>query len=176
MDSTRLSVLIAAIGLLLLIARYRLRHRVDKRAELKQCREHPRLTLYLRDAATELVGDAAYRIWRFSLLVTNQSDRENSVVQAECRISYRTTGEIIHSVAIPVHTGPGEHVATISDLNVPLRLDGREARAGALSFGAPDSALAGHDIVGYTIALEDAHGQEYLAEPIVVMELDRENE
>ena len=97
MDSTRLSVLIAIIVAAVAVASYRLHRRADKRAELKEGRENPRLTLRLREAATELAGDPKYRIWRFSLLVTNQSDRENSVVHAECRISYRTTGDHIHN-------------------------------------------------------------------------------
>lgn len=170
-----LTVLIPILLTVLAVARYRLHHRADRRAELKERREHPRLTLYLHNAATELVDDATHRIWRFALLVTNHSDRENSVTHAECRISYRTTGEDIHTVAIPAHASHGDSGRSTGELTVPLQLDGREARKGVLSFRAPNSALAGHDIIGYTIALEDAHGKEYLAEPIVVMETGSES-
>ena len=54
--------------------------------------------LALGGVATELVGDAKHRIWTFSLLVTDQSDCEQSVVDAECRISYRTSGYHIRNV------------------------------------------------------------------------------
>ena len=134
------------------------------------------LSLYLRDADTALESDAEYRIWRFSLLVTNESDHENSVVDAECYILYRISGDHVHNVAIPVYTSPGEHVVSAAVLNVPLRLDGREAKAGVLSFRAPDSTLAEHDIVGYLIALSDAYGTVYRAEPIIVKEVIGDDE
>ena len=120
MDSTRLSVLIAIIVAAVAVASYRLHRRADKRAELKEGRENPRLTLRLREAATELGGDPKYRIWRFSLLVTNQSDCENSVVHARCRISYRTSGSHtrnvhtrnvdICNVDVPVYAGHGDNL------------------------------------------------------------------
>ena len=171
MDTAGLAILISAVGLVLLAASYRLKRQAAKRAELRERRQRPHLSLHLRDAATELVGDADYRIWRFSLLLTNRSDRENSVVRAECRIEYRNTGDHIYNVAIPVHTGQDGNVATIDELKLPTRLNGWEAKAGVLSFGAPESALAGHNIIGYLITIEDAHGEEYQVEAIVVMEV-----
>ncbi len=164
-------MLISVSNLLLGIASYRLKRQAGKRAELRERRECPELSLYLSDAATELIGDAGYRIWRFSLLVTNRSDRENSVVRAECRISYRTTGEHIHNVAIPSLMDRRGNATSNRELELPLRLDGRAAKAGVLSFGASNSTLAPHDIVSYIITLEDAYNKEYQIEAIVVMEV-----
>ena len=111
MNSTSLSALISILGAFVSaiaaavsVASYRLRRRADRRAELKASREDPSRSLYLRDAVTEVVGDDRCRVWRFSLTVTNESDRENSVVQAECRVAYRTSGEAIHNVSIPVYS------------------------------------------------------------------------
>ena len=171
MDITGIATLISVVSRVLGIDSYRLKRQAAKRAELRECRERPELSLYLSDAVTELIGDAEYRIWRFSLMVTNRSDRANSVVHAECRISYRTTVDHIHNVVIPSLTDTGENVASNRELQLPLRLDGRAAKAGVLSFGAPNSTLAGYDIVSYIITLEDAYGKEYYIEAIVVTEV-----
>ena len=176
MDTTGLALLISVAALVLGVATYHLKRRETKRAELRERLQSPQLSLYLRDAATELVGETKYRIWRFALLITNSSDRENSVVSAACGISYRTNGEHIHNVAIPVHVCRAENLASDSKLNLPLWLNGRDAKAGVLSFGAPDSVLAGRDIVGYVVTLEDANGKEYQAETIVVIEAGGEDE
>jgi len=164
-------VLISGSSLLLAIASYRLKRQAAKRAESRERRERPELSLYLSDAATELACDADYRIWRFSLLVANRSDRENSIVRAECRVSYRTTGGYIHNVAIPSLADHRESAASNREIELPLRLDGRAAKTGVLSFGASNSTLTGHDIVSYIITLEDAYGKDYQLETIVVMEV-----
>ena len=179
MTSTSLSALISILGAVISaiaaavsVASYRLRRRADQRAELKEKREDPSLSVYLHHAETEVVGDDSRRVWRFSMRVTNESDLENSVVQAECRISYRTTGEVIHNVSIPVYADHGDAVGPTDQLDVPLRLDGRQAIEGVLTFGAPDTVLAGRDIRGYVIAVSDAYGREYCIESIHVREVN----
>ena len=176
MDIIGLASLGELVSRVLGFGSYRLKRQAAKREELREVRERPELSLYLSDGATELTGDAEYRIWRFSLLVTNRSDRENSVVRAECRISYRTTGAHIHNVTIPNRMDPRGQVGSNRELELPMRLDGRAAKAGVLSFGASNSTLAGHDIVGYTLTIEDAYGKEYKVEAIMVMEVPGEDD
>ena len=171
-----LGAVISAIAAAVSVASYRLRRRADKRAELKKRREDPSLSLYLGGATTEVVGIAGQRIWRFALRVINQSDHENSVVHAECRISYRTERGPMCTVAIPVVGDVGSSSSSVEALNIPLQLDGREARSGVLSFGAPDPALAGRAIHGYVIAVSDAYGREYCTESIYVREVSSGNE
>ena len=183
MISTSLSALISILGAVISaiaaavsVASYRLRRRADQRAELKERREDPSLSVYLHDAETEVVGDDRCRVWRFLLTVTNESDRENSVVQAECRVSYRTAGEHVYNVSIPVYADHGDAVVSTDKLGVPLRLDGRQAIEGVLTFGAPDTVLAGGDIVGYRIILKDAYGKTYQTEALVVLEQPGEHQ
>ena len=183
MNSTSLSALISILGAFVSaiaaavsVASYRLRRRADRRAELKASREDPSLSLYLRDAVTEVVGDDRCRIWRFSLTVTNESDRENSVVQAECRVAYRRSGEAIHNVSIPVYSEHVDAVVSTDELDVPLRLEGRQAIDGVLTFGAPDPVLAGCDILGSVIAVSDAYGRKCCTESIYIREVSRKNE
>ena len=178
MTSTSLSAFISilgasisAIAAAVSVASYRLRRRADQRAELKEKREDPLLSVYLHDAETEVVDNDRCRVWRFWLTVTNESDRENSVVQAECRVSYRTTGEDIHKISIPVYADHGDAIASTDELSVPLRLDGRQAIEGVLTFGAPETILAECDIRGYVIAISDAYGREYFIESIYVREV-----
>lgn len=173
MDGVGLSVLVAIASLVVAIVSLWPRFRAHRQAERKARREDPSLSLYLRDAVTEVLSNANYRIWSFSLVVTNRSDRANSVVDAECRISYRTSGDYIHNFAIPVHAGDDHRAPPADDLRVPFRLEGSEAKAGLLSFGAPESTLAGHYIVGYVVVLKDAFDREYSLEPIVVEERGR---
>jgi hypothetical protein len=140
-------------------------------SEKQEQRRQPLLAIYMADGYRRYLPDK--QLFGFLVSVTNPTDINNSVAQAELQLTYVLGNEIKafcrvpHSPALAeVTVDANGHSATVFAL--PFRIDAHQTVAGWLIFSLANNVIAGRTIDAYRIILEDSHGAPMTTDPILV--------
>jgi hypothetical protein len=143
--------------------------------ENQEQRRRPQLIIYVGDGYRRYLPDKQF--FGFFVSVSNPSDINNSVVQAELQVTYVLDKEIkaiyrashrpaLAEIVTDVTSGPA------NILSLPIRIDAHQTVAGWLMFSVANDIVAGKTIDAHRIILEDSHGAstETVSEPVLVRE------
>ncbi|MBV8833154.1 MAG: hypothetical protein JO108_28485 [Acidobacteriaceae bacterium] len=149
--------------------------RLAKRAlsisEHQEQRRRPQLTIYIAGGYRRYLPDK--QLFGFLVSVSNPSDINNSVAQAELQVTYLLDREIKAVWRVPHTPSLGENVAEANGrlanvFSLPARIEGHQTAAGWLVFSLDNNVIAGKTIDAHRIILEDSHGASTKTEPILV--------
>lgn len=135
-------------------------------AEAQDRRREPKLLPeylsghFVTDAVTGV------RTYRFHLAIRNQTDSDNSVARIELNLAYRLPdGMLITARMAAVNSGVQN-----PSLSVPQRVGAHETVAGWLEFTVDGALISERHIEGYTVELNDSHGQLTSVTPLILSE------
>lgn len=151
----------------------RLAERAIAISESQERRRQPQLGIYLADGYRRSLPDK--KLFGFLVSVSNPTDINNSIAQAELQVTYLLEKDIaaVHRV---LHTPAlAETVAdnagrSANVFSLPLKIDAHQTISGWLAFAVGNEVIDGRTIDAHRILLEDSHGATTETEPILVRE------
>lgn len=183
MDSSDTTVLvstitasIAAIGAGAAIWTLRLQRQANTLAERREQSAEPSIDLSIQDATTRVIDNGNFRIWDFTIQVTNESDRSNSIVQAGLQITYRSADAPDYTYVASVNKVHAEAEDSASILDIPLSLGARDSIVGTFHFEAPTVIFEGKELLRHLITITDAYGESTQIEPVAIRKTGGEND
>jgi hypothetical protein len=142
-------------------------------SENQEQRRQPQLGIYMADGYRRYLPDK--QIFGFFVSVSNPTDINNSVAQAELQVTYVLDKDIKGICRIP-HTpalaelSPDATTHSANVFSVPVRIDAHQTVAGWLVFSVSNNVIAGRTVDAHRIIVEDSHGAFTQTEPVVVKE------
>jgi hypothetical protein len=140
-------------------------------SEAQEQRRRPQLGIYQADGYRRHLPNR--QLFGFLVSVSNPTDTNNSVVQAELQVTYPLDGGIEAICRVPHNrglaetgSGPSERAANV--FSFPARIDAHQTVAGWLMFSIDHTLIKGRTIDSHRIILEDSHGETAETEPILV--------
>lgn len=141
--------------------------------ESQEQRRRPRFIIYMVQGYRRYLPDK--QLFGFLVSVSNPTDINNSIAQAELKITYLIKDEVkavfriprMPQFAEPVHKEP---IQGANVLALPIRVDAHQTVAGWLVFSLDSKIIAGRTVDSHRIVLEDSHGDCSETEPIIVSE------
>lgn len=157
--------------------------RIAKKAlainESQEARRQPKLGIYRVDGYRRYLPDK--QLFGFMVSVSNPTDINNAISQAELQVTYVLEKEIKAVWRVP-HSPAVAAIAydatgnTANVLTLPLRVDAHQTVAGWLVFSLDNSVLTGRTIDSHQIILEDSHSASTTTEAIAVREWKNESQ
>ena len=144
---------------------------MNKLAKRREQLDNPSLSLAVENSITRIVDDGNLRTWQFTVQVTNESDRNNSIVQANLQITYRSADSLDYTYVASIARARECTESSIIAFNVPLPLRARESRLGIFHFEAPTTIFEEEQLVRHLIVITDAYGDTLRIEPIAIRKL-----
>lgn len=123
----------------------------------EEARKKPKLHIDYRDSALRVVGQM--HLYEFDISVTNTSDSDNSIVDAELLIATEIEGEKL-IVAVPVRRQPQDPRVDAAYLSVPCSLTAHHGVSGVLQFEFAKAGIGQKKVSGYTVCITDAFSRE----------------
>ena len=146
-------------------------------SERQEQQRQPQLGIYLTNGYRRYLADK--QIFGFLVSVSNPSDINNSIAQAELQVAYTLERDIKAVVRLP-HTPQlaepvsGSQPSGANIFSLPMRVDAHQTVAGWLLFALDNAQICGRNIDTHRIILEDSHGFQAETEPILVADLTNE--
>jgi hypothetical protein len=146
-------------------------------SEIQEQRRHPHLSIYLSTGYRRYLPKR--QLFSFFVSVSNPTDINNSISQAELQVTYVLDGDITAVCRIPHKPEIAERVNTTEAsgaavFSLPARIDAHQTVAGWLLFAVDNELISGRTIDSHKIILEDSHGVSAQTEPIVVRDWTNE--
>jgi hypothetical protein len=128
-------------------------------SEAQEARRAAKVELHVNEALSWRRRSEGDRLLGFHLLVTNPTDRQNSLVDAELHLTYGLNG-VLTTVKVPHLTNAtGITLPTEVDLiEMPTRLDANQAVSGWFVFRITDGLTLNRPIDRYDVIIRDVHG------------------
>jgi hypothetical protein len=149
----------------------RLAERALSISENQEQRRQPLLGIYMAEGYRRYLPDK--QLFGFLVSVSNPTDINNAVVQAELQVTYLLENEIKAVCRIPHTSALAEIAADATTLpanvfSLPARIDAHQTVAGWLLFSLNNSVISGRTIDAHRIILEDSHGAPTETEPVLI--------
>ena len=115
------------------------------------------------------------QLFAFLISLTNPSDINNSVAQAELQLTYvldnniKAVCRIPHSPAL-AETTSDENGSPANVFSMHTRIDAHQTLVGWLLFSLDEKVIVGRTIDAHRIIVDDSHGTSTETEPILVRE------
>jgi len=145
--------------------------KTQRLAQRQEERRKPILVPYFFDGYVRFNTDPFSRIYAFLVSVSNPSDSDNAVAEVDLQLTYTTQTGIQMKVkmradpALESSFGDGSR-----SLQIPARVDAHQTVSGWTYFRVEEALLKGAVIDGYSVVLNDSHGNLVALEPIMVRE------
>lgn len=173
-----LSIVIASVAVLISYLGMRTAKRSLRLSEEQDRRHAPRLVPYLKEGYCKSPIGSSFRVFAFSISVSNPSDTDNSVARLDLELNYTTCNRVCMNVKVPHDSTLASELgyANLTALHIPFRIDAHQTIAGWALFRIDDSLLGDGEIDGHKVVLSDSHGEICSLEPSIVHELADEEE
>lgn len=135
-------------------------------AEVQDRRRQPKLFPEYLSGYFSTDATTGARTYHVNLAIRNPTDSDNAVARIELNLTYR----------LPDNTLITARVAAANDgaqrpiLSVPQRVGAHETVAGWCAFVVDPAVIAGRQMEGYTVELNDSHGQLTSVTPLILSE------
>lgn len=141
-------------------------------AREQERRKLPRLVPSLINGYFQDNKDVGGRAYAFHVNVTNPTDSNNAIAEADLAITYLTPERTQMTVKLRANELPAMNFVKGQDatLAVPVSISAHSAVAGWLQFQVPASLLAGVTIESYRLIIIDPHRKEASIAPILIRE------
>lgn len=106
------------------------------------------------------------RTYNLELAIRNPTDSDNAVARIELNLTYRLTDGTL----IIARVAAANDRAQRPVLSVPQRVGAHETVAGWCAFAVDTGVIAGRQIEGYVVELNDSHGQLTSVTPLILSE------
>lgn len=151
----------------------RLARRALAISESQEQRRRPQLGIYMADGYRRI--SPGKQFLGFLVSISNPTDINNSVAQAELKITYLLDGNIKAACRIPhmpqlSAPASDETEPTANVFSLPLRIDAHQTAAGWFLFAIEDKVIGGKTIDSHSIILGDSHGVSSETEAILIRE------
>jgi hypothetical protein len=149
----------------------RLAERALSISENQEQRRQPRLGIYMAEGYRRYLKDK--QLFGFLVSVSNPTDINNALVQAELQVTYFLDDEIKAVCRVPHTSALAEIAAGAATLpanvfSLPSRIDAHQTVAGWLVFSLSNNLISGKTIDAHRIILEDSHGAPTETEPVLI--------
>jgi hypothetical protein len=140
-------------------------------SESQEQRRKPQLGIYMADGYRRYLPDK--QLFGFLVSVTNPTDINNSIAQAELQLTYvldkdiKAVCRISHNPALAEITD-NANGRPANVFSMPARIDAHQTVAGWFVFSLGNEVIAGRTIDAHRIILEDSHGASTETEPVLV--------
>jgi hypothetical protein len=146
-------------------------------SESQEQRRHPQLGIYQANGCRRYLPER--QLFSFLVSVTNPTDINNSIAQAELQVTYLLEGDITATCRIPHNLNLSEilkalSVGGVNVFSLPTCIDAHQTVAGWFLFSVDNALFAGKTIDSHKILLEDSHGICTETEPVVVRDWSNE--
>lgn len=147
-------------------------------SERQEERRQPQLGIYLTNGYRRLLPDK--QLFGFLVSVSNPTDINNSIAQAELQITYtlerdiKAVSRLAHNPQLAVAVN-GSQANAVNIFSLPARVDAHQTTAGWLLFAVNNAQVGEKTIDSHRIILEDSHGIQADTEPILVTDLANED-
>jgi hypothetical protein len=141
-------------------------------AREQERRRLPRLVPSLVNGYFQDDKDAGARAYAFHVTVTNPTDSNNAIAEADLAITYLTAERTQMTVKLRANGSPALNFVKGQDttLAVPASISAHNAVSGWLRFQVPAALLAGVTIESYRLIFTDPHREEASVAPILIQE------
>jgi hypothetical protein len=141
-------------------------------AHEQERRRLPRLVVSLINGYFQDNRDAGGRAYAFQVIVTNPSDSNNAIAEADLSITYLTTDRTQMTVKVRANQSLALIFVKGQDktLALPASISAHSAISGWLRFHVPAALLKGISIESYRLIFIDPHREETSVAPILVQE------
>jgi hypothetical protein len=157
------AVAVAALSVAVSLVLGRSNRATAKRAlalsERQEARRDTRIDLYLNESVSWRGRPGSNRVLGFHILISNPTDRANSLVDAELHLTYDLAG-VVTTLKVGHTDASVPPPAGVSPLSLPTRLDANEATSGWLFFQVSQALAGDREIDRYDLVLRDIHGLE----------------
>lgn len=168
------SFAISAGAVVISLSNRRTARRSLQLSEQQEARRDSRIDLYLIDSLDEqpTSGD---RLLAFQVLISNPSDRDNSIVAAEVHLTYSLEA-VVTSVKVRhgIDRGTSSAFAGVKPLDLPVALDANGAVSGWLLFRIDSALTGGRPVDRYDLVIQDVHGTQESRQVTVINRLAHE--
>ena len=106
------------------------------------------------------------RTYHVQLAIRNQTDSDNAVARVELNLTYRLPDGTLITARVPASNDGTQGTR----LPVPQRIGAHETIAGWCAFTVDAAVITGRHIEGYTVELNDSHGQLSNVTPLILSE------
>ena len=147
-----------------------------KLAQEQERRRFPRLVPSLISGHFQNNKDVGERVYSFHVTVTNPTDSNNAIAEANLAITYLTLQSAQMTLRLRANGSPVLVFAKGQDttLAVPVSISAHSAVSGWLRFHAPTSLLADLTIESYRLLFTDPQMEETSVSPILIQEYQDE--
>lgn len=147
---TAFAVIVSSISLIISIKNYRFNKEANKILKLRYNNESPKTELYLYDQL--IYNKDTHLLYFFSILLSNMSDKTNSIQEVELEIYYRfDEGEN----SIKFNCEALETNQEGQSIPLPMDLNGRSSKKINVTFRVPKSLRYDKEIISYSINFYD---------------------
>lgn len=147
-------------------------------SERQEERRQPRLGIYLTNGYRRYLLDK--QLFGFLVSVSNPTDINNSIAQAELQITYvlerniKAVSRLAHNPQLAEAVN-GSQSKAANIFALPARVDAHQTTAGWLLFALDNAQIGERSIDSHRIILEDSHGIQADTEPILITDLANED-
>ena len=135
-------------------------------------RRLPRLISTLVHGYYQDSKDNRGRVYAFHITVTNPTDSNNAIAEAELSITYLTADRVQMTMKLRANEPAAKSFVQDKEqvLAIPTAILAHNAVSGWLWFHVPTAMLANRDIETYRLTFTDPHGEIVNVDPILVQE------
>lgn len=168
-DLTR-TIAVAGFGISILSLYFTWQGR--KLAREQERRRLPRLVPSLINGYFQNDKSGGGRVYAFLVGVTNPTDSNNAIVEADLAITYLTAERLQMTIKVRANGELALNFVKGQDttLTIPASISAHNAISGWVRFHVPAPMLAGIDIESYRLIFSDPHGEKASVTPILVQE------
>lgn len=169
------SFVISAGAVAISLSNRRTARRSLQLSEQQEARRDSRIDLYLIDSLDEHQATSGGRLLAFQVLISNPSDRNNSIVAAEVHLTYNLEA-VVTSVKVRhgIDRGTSSALAGVKPLDLPVALDANGAVSGWLLFRIDRALTGGRPVDRYDLVVQDVHGTQESRQVTVINRLAHE--
>lgn len=135
-------------------------------AEAQDRRREPKLLPEYLSGHFSTDAATGARTYHVHLAIRNPTDSDNAVARIEFNLIYRLPDGTLITARVAA-ANDGTQGPTLS---VPQRIGAHETVAGWCAFVVDAAVIAGRHIEGYTVELNDSHGQLTSVTPLILSE------
>jgi hypothetical protein len=141
-------------------------------AMTQEQRRLPRLALEMISCHFEERKDKGGRVYAFYVTITNPTDSNNAIAEADLWITYLRGDRVQMTMNVRANEPEAKSLFTAQDqaLQIPGPVLAHNVISGWLRFFVPAAMLINRDIEGYRLTLTDPHGESVSVVPILVHE------
>ncbi len=160
------AIIISTISLIISYNNYKFNKDANKILKLRFDRESPQIELFLNEQLMKKEND--YMEYYFSILISNMSDKKNSIRGIELEIHYKF-GEINNSIKFDCNSIKINPESSLSQ--VPIYINERSSKKIDITFNVPMALRYEKDIISYSINLYDVFHNKSTVDAMLVNEV-----